>query len=545
MKWKIIMRTMSLLVIVVTIFIVVLYEPNIKNKDISSLEDETTEITEGDVEETSLSTDKQILQGNSSDVLTLNLDNIINSLTLDERNVVEGILDKLSVVDCAKVNSILNNGSIDSKKEAMEYIKKRWVEVPINEYIKNPKKNLTVPAHARIKRVELEDRMKKLLKYSNSTSLNNYEINDTKIGIVASGMCYTYAKEVFKDDASYMKLGFTNPLPMEKIKEFASKVDNVYVIEENDPFIEEQLKANNIKCHGKDIFPSYGELTPDVIRKSVFGKTNDTIDYNKDLVVNRPPGLCAGCPHRGFFYELGKRKNVMITGDIGCYTLGFAPPYNAMDTTICMGASLSSGHGAQKVFNMKENNKIRVVGVLGDSTFFHTGINSLLDVVYNKGNSISVILDNRITGMTGHQQNPGTGYTLQGDVTSEVNIEELVKACGVKHIRTINPNNLSQVKETLDWAFNLEEPSVIITRWPCALKKFSRQDIEEFNNPFTFKCSVDTDKCIGCKLCMKTGCPAISFKSEEKLVCIDKNQCLGCEVCSQVCPKDAISKEVN
>lgn len=419
------------------------------------------------------------------------------------------------------------------------------VEVPIKEYIKNPKKNLTVPAHARVRRVEIDDRMSKLLEYSNNTHLNNYEINDTKIGIVASGMCYTYAKEVFKDDASYMKLGFTNPLPMEKIKEFASKVDNVYVIEENDPFIEEQLKANNIKCHGKDIFPSYGELTPDVIRKSVFGKTNDTIEYNKDLVVNRPPGLCAGCPHRGFFYELGKRKNVMVTGDIGCYTLGFAPPYNAMDTTICMGASLSSGHGAQKVFNMKENNKMRVVGVLGDSTFFHTGINSLLDVVYNKGNSISVILDNRITGMTGHQQNPGTGYTLQGDVTSEVNIEELVKACGVKHIRTINPNNLSQVKETLDWAFNLEEPSVIITRWPCALKKFSRQDIEEFNNPFTSKCSIDTDKCIGCKLCMKTGCPAISFKSEEKLVCIDKNQCLGCEVCSQVCPKDAISKEVN
>ncbi|MCI6667275.1 MAG: indolepyruvate ferredoxin oxidoreductase subunit alpha [Romboutsia timonensis] len=419
------------------------------------------------------------------------------------------------------------------------------VEVPIKEYIKNPKKNLTVPAHARVRRVEIDDRMSKLLEYSNNTHLNNYEINDTKIGIVASGMCYTYAKEVFKDDASYMKLGFTNPLPMEKIKEFASKVDNVYVIEENDPFIEEQLKANNIKCHGKDIFPSYGELTPDVIRKSVFGKTNDTIDYNKDLVVNRPPGLCAGCPHRGFFYELGKRKNVMVTGDIGCYTLGFAPPYNAMDTTICMGASLSSGHGAQKVFNMKENNKIRVVGVLGDSTFFHTGINSLLDVVYNKGNSISVILDNRITGMTGHQQNPGTGYTLQGDVTSEVNIEELVKACGVKHIRTINPNNLSQVKETLDWAFNLEEPSVIITRWPCALKKFSRQDIEEFNNPFTSKCSIDTDKCIGCKLCMKTGCPAISFKSEEKSVFIDKNQCVGCEVCSQVCPKDAISKEVN
>ena len=418
------------------------------------------------------------------------------------------------------------------------------VDVPIKEYVKNPQKNLTVPAHARVRRIELEDRMSKLLEYSNNTPLNSYEINDTKIGIVASGMCYTYAKEVFGDDASYMKLGFTNPMPIGKIKEFASKVDKIYVIEENDEFIEEQLKANNIECHGKDVFPSYGEMTPDVIRKSVFGKMNDTIEYNKDLVVNRPPGLCAGCPHRGFFYELGKRKNVMVTGDIGCYTLGFAPPYNAMDTVVCMGASLSAGHGAQKVFNMKEDNNMRVVGVLGDSTFFHTGVNSLLDVVYNNGNSISVILDNRITGMTGHQQNPGTGYTLQGDITNEVDIEALVKACGVKHIKTINPNDLSQVKETLDWAFELDEPSVIITRWPCVLKKFSKQDIEEFNNPFTSKCSVDSDKCIGCKLCMRTGCPAISFKSEQKSVLIDKNQCVGCEVCSQVCPKDAISKEV-
>ena len=418
------------------------------------------------------------------------------------------------------------------------------VDVPIKEYVKNPQKNLTVPAHARVRRIELEDRMSKLLEYSNNTPLNSYEINDTKIGIVASGMCYTYAKEVFGDDASYMKLGFTNPMPIDKIKEFASKVDKIYVIEENDEFIEEQLKANNIECHGKDVFPSYGEMTPDVIRKSVFGKMNDTIEYNKDLVVNRPPGLCAGCPHRGFFYELGKRKNVMVTGDIGCYTLGFAPPYNAMDTVVCMGASLSAGHGAQKVFNMKEDNNMRVVGVLGDSTFFHTGVNSLLDVVYNNGNSISVILDNRITGMTGHQQNPGTGYTLQGDITNEVDIEALVKACGVKHIKTINPNDLSQVKETLDWAFELDEPSVIITRWPCVLKKFSKQDIEEFNNPFTSKCSVDSDKCIGCKLCMRTGCPAISFKSEQNTVLIDKNQCVGCEVCSQVCPKDAISKEV-
>lgn len=423
------------------------------------------------------------------------------------------------------------------------------VEVGIKEYVKNIKKNLTVPAHAKIRRAAVEERMEKLYEFSNNTDLNYYEINDTKVGIVSSGMCHTFAKEVFGDNASYMKLGFTNPLPMEKIKEFASKVDKIYVIEENDPFIEEQMKANGIDCHGKDTLPVYGEMTPDVIRESIFGKMNDTIEFNEDLIVPRPPGLCAGCPHRGFFYELGKKKNVMITGDIGCYTLGFAEPYDAMDAVICMGASLSAGHGAQRVFNMKEDNKMRVVGVLGDSTFFHTGVNSLLDVAYNRGNSISVILDNRITGMTGHQENPGSGYTLQGDTTNEVDIETLVKACGIKHIKTIDPNNLKLVKETLNWAFELDEPSVIITRYPCVLKKFSTQDIEEFNNPFRSKCEVDNDSCIGCKLCIKSGCPAISFDKEHKVANIDKNQCVGCNVCSQICPKEAItnnsvSKEV-
>ena len=424
------------------------------------------------------------------------------------------------------------------------------VEVGIKDYVKNPQKTLTVPAHARVLRHSVEERLEKLEEYSNNTSLNYCEMNDSKVGVIASGMCYMFAKEVFKNDASYMKLGFTNPLPIERIKEFASNVEKIYVIEENDPFIEDQLKAAGIDCIGKDLFPKMGEMTPDVLRKAVFGKTNDTIKYNKELVVPRPPGLCAGCPHRGFFYELGKRKNVLVSGDIGCYTLGFAPPYNAMDTVVCMGASLSAGHGAQKVFNMKKDNEMRVVGVLGDSTFFHTGINSLLDVVYNKGNSISVILDNRITGMTGHQQNPGTGYTLQGEVTEIVDIEGLVRACGVKQVRTIDPNNLKEVKETLDWAFKLDEPSVIITRWPCVLKRFSKEDIEEFNNPFTNKCDIDKDACIGCKICMKTGCPAISFDKDEKKVNIDKNQCVGCNVCSQVCPKDAISnnglaKEVN
>lgn len=416
-------------------------------------------------------------------------------------------------------------------------------EVAIKDYVKDAKKRVTVPANAKLRRVKVEERMKELESFSNSTELNYYEINDTKIGIVASGMCINFAKEVFKEDASYMNLGFTNPMPIEKIKEFAQKVDKIYVVEENDPFIEEQMKASGIECFGKDVLPTYGEMTPDVIRKAILGDENQTRKFNEDLVVPRPPSLCAGCPHRGFFYEIGKRKNLMIAGDIGCYTLGFAPPYNAMDFTVCMGASLSAGHGAQKVFNMKENNNIRVVGVLGDSTFFHTGVNSLLDVVYNRGNSISVILDNRITGMTGHQQNPGTGYTLQGKETKEVDIEMLVRACGVDKVRVINPNDLVEVNEALDWAIALDEPSVIITRWPCVLKKISEKEVEEFNKLFKSKFEVDHEKCIGCRLCIKTGCPSLSFDKENKVANIDKNQCVGCEVCSQVCPKQAISKE--
>ena len=417
-------------------------------------------------------------------------------------------------------------------------------EVGIKEYVKDASKYVTVPANSKVLRGKVEERMHNLKKLSNETDLNTIEINETKIGIISSGMCINFAKEVFGKDASYLKLGFTFPMPDEKIKEFSTKVEKIYVIEENDEFIEEHVKALGVECHGKDIFPSYGEMTPDVIRKAVTGKTFEHLETNEELLVPRPPTFCAGCPHRGLFYELGKRKDVIITGDIGCYTLGFAAPYNAMDAVVCMGASLGSGHGAQQVFNMVEGNKKRVVGVLGDSTFFHTGINGLFDVIYNKGNSISIILDNRITGMTGHQQNPGSGYTLQGEATTEISIEAVVRACGVKNVRVVNPNNLKEVSDALDWAFDLEEASVIITRWPCALKKFSPQDIEEFNNPFTDKCEVKEDLCIGCKKCTKTGCPAISYDKESKKAQIDRNQCLGCEVCAQVCPKEAIVKEV-
>lgn len=416
------------------------------------------------------------------------------------------------------------------------------VEVGIKEYVKNPQKYLTVPAHAKKLRASMEVRMKNLYDYSNSTKLNYIEWNDTKVGVITSGDSFYFAKEVFGDSVSYLKLGFTNPLPDEKIKEFASKIDKLYVIDENDPYIEERVRILGFDCFGKNTFPAFGEMTPDVIRKAVYGATKETIEYDESKVVRRPPTLCAGCPHRGFFYELGKRKNVMVSGDIGCYTLAFDHPYNAMDTAVCMGGSLSIGHGAQKVFDMKENNKMRVVSVLGDSTFLHTGMNSLLEVAYNKGNTVNVILDNRITGMTGHQQNPGTGFTLQGQETIEVDMEKVVRAFGIKNVKTINPNDLKEVKETLEWALSLDEPSVIITRWPCVLKKLTNQDKDEFNNVFKGKCEVNAEKCVGCKACIKTGCPALSFDKAEKKAKIDSNSCVGCEVCLQVCPVKAIGK---
>ena len=416
-------------------------------------------------------------------------------------------------------------------------------EVGIKPYEKVVKR-VTVPANARLLRVDVEEREKKLYKFSNETEVNYMEINEgAKVGVISSGMCFNFAKEVFNNNASYLKLGFTNPMPDEKIKEFASKVEKIYIVEENDKFIEEHVKSLGVDCIGKDILPAYGEMTPDVIRKSIFKENFKHEDIDPDLVIPRPPTFCAGCPHRGLFYELGKRKDVVVAGDIGCYTLGFASPYNAMDFVVCMGASLSSAHGCQKVLNMVDGNEKRVIGVLGDSTFFHTGINSLIDVIYNKGNSISIILDNRITGMTGHQENPGSGFTLQGDDTTAINIEQVVRALGMKNIRVINPNKLDEVRDALDWAISLDEASVIITRWPCALKRFSQADIDEFGEVFTDKCVVDEEKCVGCKKCTKTGCPAISVNKETKKALIDKNQCLGCEVCLQVCPKDAIVKE--
>lgn len=407
---------------------------------------------------------------------------------------------------------------------------------------KNPAKYVCLPAIARKLRVNLEKRMEKLAAYSETTPFNRMEMGDTRVGVIASGICYYYAKEVFGEEASYLKLGFTNPLPAGLIKDFCSKVDKVYILEENDPYIEEFVKQQGCACIGKELFPSYGELTPDVIRACLTGKENQVMDFDHSKLIGRAPSFCAGCPHRGLFYRLGKRKDIMISGDIGCYTLAAAKPYSAMDSTVCMGASISLGHGAQRAFNMEGVNR-RVVTVLGDSTFFHTGINSLINTVYNKSNTVNIILDNRITGMTGHQNNPGTGYTAKGEETTLIRIEDLVRAIGMKHVYVINPNNLQEVDDTLDKCLALDEPSVIITRWPCALKKFSKEDKAEFDSLFVTKNKVDEEKCVGCRLCLKAGCPAMSYDRKSKKVHINKAQCVGCDVCTQVCPKAAIVKE--
>jgi indolepyruvate ferredoxin oxidoreductase alpha subunit len=406
-------------------------------------------------------------------------------------------------------------------------------------YQKNAQKHVTVPANARALRVQLAKRMQALKAYSETCSFN-YIVEGGNIGVVTSGICYHYAREVFGDRATYLKLGFTNPLPDNLLKQFAQKVDIIYVLEENDPYLEHWVKSMGIACKGKEIFPAFGELTPDVLRHALGQGELPVMEYSRDKIVARPPTLCAGCPHRGFFYELGKKKNVVVSGDIGCYTLGFAPPYNAMDTAICMGGAFSVGHGMQKAFDLSGQNK-RVVGVMGDSTFFHTGINSLIEVLYNNSKTICVILDNRITGMTGHQENPGSGKQASGKPAPEMDIATIVKALGAKHVMEVNPNDLKAVRKALDDALALEEASVIITKWPCVLKKMDTAERSAWGNPFTTKYLVNEDLCIGCKACIRSGCPAISMK-ENKKSSIDAPQCVGCSVCAQICPKQAIGK---
>jgi len=416
--------------------------------------------------------------------------------------------------------------------------------VPLIPYEKRGEKYNTVPANSRKRRAVVEERTARLQAFAEQTPFNFAEWHDKKVGVIASGVCYYYAKEVFGDRVSYLKLGFTWPLPEQKIRDFCSQVETVYVIEENDPYLEEAVRMFGFaeRVRGKSVLPHFGELMPAVLRKAFLREENPRIQYDHSAIVPRPPAFCAGCPHRGFFYELGRRKDVVISGDIGCYALGYAEPYNAMDFNMCMGGAFSVGHGAQKMFSAAGVGK-RVVAVLGDSTFFHTGMNSLLEVVYNGSVTVSVILDNAITGMTGHQNNPQNGLNARGEIAVKTSIEDVVRALGIRQLKVVNPNDLGAVRKALDWAVALQEPSVIITRWPCALKRITAAEKAAFQDPFTTRCAVDGAKCVGCKLCLACGCPALSFNGEAKKAEIVRTQCLGCGVCGQICPKGAISTE--
>ncbi|MDR2180182.1 MAG: indolepyruvate ferredoxin oxidoreductase subunit alpha [Synergistaceae bacterium] len=407
-------------------------------------------------------------------------------------------------------------------------------------YRREREKYDAVPAISRILRVKLEGRIDRLRTYSENCAFNRIEDNGSQTGVITSGISYCYAKEIFGDSVSYLKLGFTHPLPMNLIRNFAGKVSTLYVIEELEPFIEEQIRTAGIACVGKDKLPAMGEFDPDTVARSLLGRENPTIAFDKALLVDRPPTLCAGCPHRPFFYELGKRKNTIICGDIGCYGLGGSAPLNAKDLCICMGSSFSVAHGMARAVETRRDER-RTVAVMGDSTFFHTGINSLINILYNHSNVIAVILDNRVTAMTGHQENPGTGHKLQGEVSDVMDIGTIARALGAKHVRQVNPMRLDEMRSAIDWAYGIQgEPVVLITRWPCIFKKLSDEEKREFPQEQR-GCAVNEGKCIGCKLCVRTGCPALSYEAADKKARVDAVQCTGCGVCVQVCPKQAIA----
>ena len=396
--------------------------------------------------------------------------------------------------------------------------------VPTKPYEKNPQKYVMMPAFARGRHVVVEERTKKLIEYGETSPLNTVEINSGKIGVITSGIAYQYAKEALGDSVSYLKLGIVNPLPVNIIKDFAQKFETVYVIEELDDIIETHCKKLGLNVIGKEIFGFIGEISQSVIAEKLLGKKAEFTEFTENVPV-RPPVMCAGCPHRGLFYSLAKNK-ITVSGDIGCYTLGAAAPLNSMDSTICMGASISALHGMNKIWG-KEGEK-KSVAVIGDSTFMHSGITGLVNIAYNASNSTVIILDYSITGMTGHQQNPTTGYTIKGDPASKVDLEALCKALGINSVRVVDPYNLKETEEAIREELKKKEPSVIISRRPCVLLKYVKPKAP---------LKVNTDKCKSCKACMKFTCPAISMVDGKAHV--DATLCVGCGVCRELCKFDA------
>ncbi|MBQ3140157.1 MAG: indolepyruvate ferredoxin oxidoreductase subunit alpha [Ruminococcus sp.] len=400
-------------------------------------------------------------------------------------------------------------------------------ELELKEYTKNPQKYVMMPAYARGRHVFVEERTAKLTEYAETSPLNRVEISEkAEFGVITNGAAYQYVKEALGEKASVLKLGMVNPMPVQLIRDFAAKYDRIVVVEELDGIIESHCRNIGVtNVEGKEIFGCIGEINQSAIAEKLLGEKKDFAAL-EDAIPVRPPVMCAGCPHRGLFYNL-KKLGVTVSGDIGCYTLGAAAPLNAMDTTICMGASISALHGFNKARGAESEHKS--VAVIGDSTFMHSGMTGLVNIAYNNSNSTVIIVDNSITGMTGHQQNPTTGKNLKGDPAAAVNLEELCKAIGIKRVRVVDPYKLAETEAVIKEELAADEASVIISRRPCALLKYVKH-----NAPF----KVEADKCVGCKMCMKLGCPAISMKDGKAV--IDHTQCVGCGICKEQCKIGAI-----
>lgn len=400
-------------------------------------------------------------------------------------------------------------------------------DIPLKEYDKNPNKYIVAPAVAKKRRIVAEERLRRLEEFAETSHLNQVEYKDFKIGIISSGIAYQYAKEVLPE-ASFLKLGLSYPLPKEKIKEFVNKCETVYVVEELEPIFEEKIKSWGLKVIGKEVLPTIGELSPSLIREAILGESIGEIEARfTEEIPNRPPALCPGCHHRGVFYILKKLK-LHVSGDIGCYTLAAFPPLAAMDTSICMGASIGMALGFEKARGKDFAKKS--IAVIGDSTFLHSGITGLIDVVYNGGSTTTIILDNSITAMTGHQENPSTGYSLKDDRAPSIDFETLGRAIGIKRIQVVNADDLDKLEKVIKEEINAEEPSLIITKKPCILVK--RYDLVK--EPLW----VDQEKCTKCRACLRIACPAISFRDD--IIKINPILCVGCDVCVQVCKFDAI-----